>query len=163
MSTLPMSECVAEALLSQLVTITMSDGYHSDAGTRAARARRTWASADLPALSLFDGGESPDGATGSGKHDSMTMRHVFIVSIFAAAEQEDTGKILGLLAADVKKCLLSWSKDGGMRTALGTAAGPLIYVSMTPQPREEGGTVEGAEITFATIYQEGYGNPDAPI
>ena len=154
--TLPLSELILSALVDRLRHISPENGYYTDAGARVGRGRRTWPVGDLPAVSLFDGGEQ---AVDSGGTDSMRITRTFSVHIFAEVVQEETGSVLTLLEADVKACLVGWSASLGMREALGSAASALIYVGSEPVEREEGSSFEHSVLTFTTKYPEKHGDP----
>jgi hypothetical protein len=153
------SEKVFAAIIAQLRTITLENGYRTDAGANVLRARRSLQPDELPAIVIFDEGETPADGTADGRHYSMTIQQVIGVEVHTMADKDDTGQMIGLLKADVKQALLSWANAGGLVSCVGDKLGVLSYDGCTALSREDGGESESCALTFTATYKEGYGNP----
>lgn len=152
------SELVLEAITAQLATILVSGGYNTDAGENVSRADRS--PENPPALVVWDGGESTE--EGDGARKGMTMQQVVLVDAHVRAARDDTGRVIGLLKSDVKRCLLRWARNGGFRAIAGLERGvALKYESCETSARADGAQTEWASLRFVATYKEGYGDPSA--
>lgn len=152
------SELVLEAIATQLATILQAGGYNTDAGANVARADRSPSS--TPALVVWDGGESTE--EGDGNRRSMAMSQVVLVDAHVKAAKADTGKVIGLAKADVKRCLLRWARNGGFRNVVGLERGiTLKYEGCETSARADGAQTEWASLRFVATYKEGFGDPAA--
>lgn len=157
----PLSEQVLCAIVQQLRGILTERGYLTNCGERVFRARGQVQPSDLPCLVVWDAGEaaaSTDGNAANGKTDSMLISQSVLIEAHVAADLADTGTLLGCMKADVKRAVLAWSRDGGMR-AFGRQSGPVTYVDAQPAPRERAAVSEAIGLTFVARYPETYGDP----
>ncbi len=151
--TLPVSERVLGAIVARLRLITMANGYNTDAGTKAFRAKRTFDSVDLPGCSVWDSGEETN--EGTSNHSAMLMRQLVTVEAHVASDKADSGVQAGLLKADVKRAVLSGGHlvddDGGL--------GEIVYLGATVESAPSGGNTEVTNVNFAILYKETRGDP----
>lgn len=152
------SERVFSALLERLQLISTARGYFTNAGSNVHRARGNLGLADLPAVVVWDDGEEPQGDTGKGSHTSMTLLQRIAVDIHAEADTTDTGRIIGLIKADVKRACLD---ARGLRDSSGTNLGVITYLGAVPLARPDGGISEAARVTLGIILKEAFGDPTA--
>ncbi len=158
MSTLPRGERGMVAIEAQLTTISQSRGYWTDAGSNVFRARQSADGSDLPCLILWDDGEQPAGASGSTNHSSGQIQRTIGIEGYVKADQADTGRLLGLVQADVMKALMGWAFEGGVRDDAGQI-GALSYAGSQPIPRGDGSTVEGVRVAFTLSYKQRWVDP----
>jgi hypothetical protein len=161
----PLSERVFSAIAQQLELIRLENGYLTDAGFNVFRGRRTFAVADLPAISVSDAGETPDGGEAS-NGASMRMRQRIAIEIHALADQDDTGLIIGKMKADVKRCVFTWAPNGGMTDCINGVSkklGLIVYTGADPTARQDGGESEFVAMNFEATYMEGYGDPTTSL
>lgn len=152
------SELVLEAIATQLETILLANGYNTDAGNNVLRADRS--PENPPAIVVWDGGEATE--EGDGARKGMAMRQVVLVDAHARAARDDTGKVIGALKADVKRCLLRWARNGSIRDVAGLEHGvALKYEGCDTSARADGAQTEWASLRFVATYKEGYGDPAA--
>jgi hypothetical protein len=153
----PISELVLEAIEAQLATIQVANGYLTDIGLNVSRADRT---PDPDSIVVWDGGESTD--EGHGGMRGMAMEQVVLVDVHFRAGKADTGLLIGKGKADVKQCLLRWSRNGGFRAVPGLGNGAsLSYESCETSARADGAQTEWASLRFIAKYKEGHGDPYA--
>lgn len=156
----PISERVMDWVEARLAQITVDNGYETDIGQRVSRARRTFAESDLPAVTVFETAEAPNDGSATDTNASMKIGHGFAVFAHVVADQESTGRRLGLARADIKRALCSPDVDGnpGVRDADGEI-GPIGYLGSDTAPREDGAGIESVSVRFAVSYPEGFGDP----
>lgn len=157
--TMPISERVFTAIIEQLRTIQPENDYHTTLGSNVVRARRAFDPVELPAIGVWDGGETPDPQTGSGRERALLITQAIDLVLHAPADQADTGEIVGLLKADVKRCLLSWAASGSIVDCLEQKIALLTYVSAEPLSREDSGSSESVLMRFTARYKEKFGDP----
>lgn len=150
------SERVMAEVVRRLGLISTASGYYTDAGASVHRARASFEVDALPAISVWDAGEQPINSTGSGRSESMTLTLSIDIDAHAEADADETGEVLGLLKADVKKALLDRSGYADGDGNLGLVA----YVGGLAQPRPDGGSSEAYRVSIAVVIQEAFGNPD---
>lgn len=153
-----MIESIAERVLciiqSRLAGILSADGYWTSAGRNVLRAQRTLEEADLPALVIWDDGETARGA--SGNSASMDMELQITIDAHVSADQDCTGKMLERIRADVKRaCLVG---RGALSDEVG-AIGVLTYTGTDMQARSDGAGSEAVAVRFTASYREAYGDP----
>lgn len=159
MADMPISERVMSALMEQLETITIANGYHTDLGARTYRARRSIDPAQLPAQSLFEEAEVPNNGRVEQGADVFTTRLGFSVQAFVPCDVAQTGTQLGLAKADIKQCLMGWAKANGGVVDDDGKIGALTYRDSTALPRPEGSRCEAVSVSFEVMYQEAFGDP----
>lgn len=147
----PISERVMAAIAAQLATITTGNGYSITANVL--RSVRTVELNDLPAVVLWDTGETATDAGGT--HRGMGITLSFEVNAFVRGDQDYTGAQLEAVKADVKQAVLSGSPVGDDDGKIG----PVTYISAEMRPREDGDQTESVSLKFSVAYREGYGNP----
>ncbi len=148
-----LSERAIRAIVALLRTITIENGYETDAGKHVFRARRSIAENELPAIDVWEDGEQPD--DGSGQSRSFVTSLSLSIEGHVKADHADTGVMLGSVKADIKKAILLWS---GIRDLNGTL-GPLIYLRSEAEPRRDGASSEAVVVKVQINYAEAYGNP----
>jgi hypothetical protein len=150
---LPVSERVIRAIVCRLKRIRRADGYCTDAGANVLRSRRSLDSVELPAINLWDQGES---ATKAGSKHAITLS--VDVEGCVPADKDDTGEALEWIKADIKRAMFADGSD-----LVGDEAGQigaLTYTACVTTSRDDGGSVEIARLSFNLTYQEGLGNPN---
>lgn len=161
--TLPISERVMAAVLGQLETITITNGYETDAGAGALRLMPGRAIDGLPALVLCETSEVPNDGRATDNSDSMSIALGFAVEVHGDPAADETPSWIGLARADVKRCLLGWSAghDGtgrGVRDADGQI-GPLVYIGSDVIVQPAGAHTAAVSVRFACVYKERFGDP----
>ena len=162
--TLPISERAMQAVMAQLETITMANGYNTDVGSAMFRERISFEIEELPAGSLFETSEAPENGAATDNNASMMIGHGFAVELHGDPAAEDVGVWIGLARADVKQCLCSWAAGltaepgRGVRDADG-AIGVLSYIGSDRIIRPDGGITSAVNVRFAVKYKEGFGDP----
>lgn len=151
------NERIFAAVIARLELIQVANGYHTDAGLKVFRARRSLGKTDLPCVVVWDSGEEPVGESGNGNSRSITVLQRIGVEVHAAADRDETGEVLGLLKEDAKRALLIYDgladDDGKL--------GVVEYEGAEPIPREDGGVSEAIRLNTAMKYPEARGNPAA--
>lgn len=146
----------------RLKRIRVADGYSTDAGLHVFRARRSLPVEELPALILWDSGETPFRADGSMDAYVLTLR--VTVDAHVKADQDCTGREIGETKADVKRAVLSGPKGAladGPPPDSANKIGIIAYAGASVTPREEGSQTESLSMTFDVTFKEGYGNPNS--
>jgi hypothetical protein len=144
--------CIIE---SRLAGIARLDGYATDAGLRVFRARRTLDERDIPAVVLWDDGETvADG--GSGNTASMSIGLTFSIDAHVPADQDCTGRELERVKGDVKRGVLA--ARGALIDDLG-AIGVITYTGCDTQARSDGAASEAVSLHFTANYKEAFGDP----
>lgn len=161
--TLPTSERFLAAVATQLATILVSNGYQTDAGQRAVRAQHVVDEQDAPAVVLWEGDETPADQTDGVSAVEVSLD--FTVDGMVVADQADTGAKLGLIKADIKRCVMGWYASGAALDPLAQrdnrSFGLLTWQGASPKPRTEGSSVEGVTVRFNLRYPETVSNPYA--
>lgn len=161
---MPISERVMTAVLEQLGTITLVNGYETDAGANAARLMPGAAIDGLPAIVLTETSEVPNQGSATDNSASMSIALGFAVELHGAPDAADTPKWLGLARADVKRCLLGWSagltgdRKRGVRDIYGPI-GPLSYFGSDVIAQPQGARTAAVSVRFVCAYREGFGDP----
>ena len=154
-----MTESVSERALSAVKTklqgILVASGYRTNAGASVFRSTKSIQTTDLPALVLWDLGETAADADGNSR--SMSIALSIGIDAHIAADQADTGLMLEQIKADVKKAVLSFANPA-LRDSDGTI-GPIRYTGCKIGPRAEGDSTEWVSLDFVVTYKEGYGDP----
>lgn len=144
--------CVIE---SRLKSIRTEDGYSTDAGLNVFRARRKLADADLPAAVLWDVGDSLNNSTPGSSRDLIDLQaHV---EVHAPANQDDTGRTLEAIKADVKRAIRPQGNDC-LKDDLGQI-GALRYDGAQVFEREDGAASESITLRFIVALVEKIGDP----
>lgn len=120
------------------------------------RARRTLDETELPAVVIWDDGESPSAGTGSGSVSSMTMVARVSVDAHVRADHVSTGQALGAIKAAVKAALCVG--NGAVSDADGKV-GVLTYIGADVSARTDGASSEAISLHFELTYKEAYGDP----
>lgn len=157
MPAIPRVERAIIAIVEQLKTITTAAGYHTNSGLRVHRARRSFAANEVnsgPVISVFEVSETPNDGTGR----SMTMKVEIAIDAHIRCGQADTGAMLGLVKADIKRCLGAWDCDGGCKDATGKL-GTLVYGGATADSRENGGDTEAVSLKYTIAIVEARNDP----
>jgi hypothetical protein len=166
--TLPISERAMQAVMAQLQTITMANGYNTDVGSAMFRERISFEIEDLPAGSVFETSEAPAGGSATDNNASMLIGHGFAVELHGNPNAEDVGVWIGLARADVKQCLCGWAAGltnepgRGVRDVDGEI-GILLYIGSDRIVRPDGGITSSVNVRFAVTYKEGFGDPYAAL
>lgn len=150
----PRIERAIIAIVAQLATILTAGGYHTNAGAKVVRARRSFTKAECPAISVFEVGETPKDGTGR----TMVMTVELEIDVHVSCTQEDTGTLLGLAKADVKQCLGAWDCDGGVKDGAGRL-GALVYGGATGNAREDGAATESVTLKYSIAITEARKDP----
>ncbi len=151
--TLPFNERVFRAVLDRLRDIRLSSDYNTDAGVSVFRSRRNVDGIDLPAVVLWDDGEST--SEGSGNHGSMLIRQRILV-VGLVGKDGDPGEQVGLLKADIKRALL---RDRGYLSDDDGKLGEIEYTGTTTEPPPTGGSTEYTQVQCIVSYKERRGDP----
>lgn len=163
---LPLSERVMRAVLAQLQTITLANGYETDAGANATRSMPGLPlPGELPALLLCETSEVPNSGSATDNRAAMNVAHGFAVEVHVDTESAETAATeLGLARADVKRALCGWAgplaADGGrgVRDADGQI-GPLSYLGSDVIEPPAGATTAAINLRFLVTYPEKFGDP----
>jgi hypothetical protein len=169
----PVSLRVLEIVLARLRGITKSNGFNTDAGNYVmhADAAMDRLSDHCVGISVFEGEESPRGTTGKGGSDRLEISLNIEVQLHALANRAETGKLISLGKADIKRALFRGSEqvDGFGRKrhlgpdrladADGDIGGTLEYGGAQPFVREPGMQSEAVVITAIANYIERMGDP----
>lgn len=139
--------CVIEKRLRR---ISKTDGYNTDAGLKVFRARRSIDIADLPAISIWDGGETPTDALPCANCDQELSINIEACAI---ANQDETGLVLEQIKADVKHALFGDNPNGSIEE-LKTKIAAFGYRGSVSFPREDGATHESITMKFLAKYKE---------
>lgn len=118
------------------------------------RARRSLGESELPAVVIWEDGETVEG--GSGSSASMTVTMQIAVEAHVAADQANTGISLSTAKALVKAAMCIGS--GGIADDDGQI-GTLTYVSAEAVPRPDGAASEAIALRFIAKFKEAYGDP----
>ncbi|MBN8740732.1 MAG: hypothetical protein BGP24_14620 [Lysobacterales bacterium 69-70] len=161
---MPISERVMAAVLDQLSTITLANGYETDAGANAKRLMPSAELDGLPALVLTETSELPNQGSATDNSASMSIALGFAVELHGAPDAEDTPAWLGRARADVKRCLLGWSagltgdRKRGVRDADGQI-GPITYLGSDLVAQPKGAYTAAINVRFVCTYKETFGDP----
>ncbi len=156
----PISERAMAWILARLALITDANGFATNVGLHVSRARRTFNESELPAVTVFETSEVPASGAASDDNASMSIVHGFSVIAHVLADQNDTGAVLGLARADIKRALFSPNENGepGVRDAYGEL-GPIFFIGSDAEPRRDGADLESVNVRGAVRYKEGFGDP----
>lgn len=140
----------------RLRRVRTADGYESDAGLSVFSSRRSIDPEQLPALVVWDNGETSASNPGGPVRIAMTV----LVEAHGPCDQADTGDVLQALKADVKRALLAKS-NGALVDEESAPRGfaTIRYAGAQPSARDNGATSESIAMTFEVTYGEGCGNP----
>lgn len=161
---MPISERVMAAVIEKLSTITLANGYETDAGANAQRLIPGAALDGLPALVLTETSELPNQGSATDNSASMSIALGFAVELHGAPDAEDTPAWLGQARADVKRCLLGWAagltgdRKRGVRDEFGQI-GPLSYFGSDVIAQPQGAKTAAISVRFVCTYREGFGDP----
>lgn len=150
---LPISERALRAIECRLRKIRKPGGFATDAGRNVLREAESVSADELPWISVFDGGETPD--DGAGNRAAMTMR--LNVEVQAALRVECAGTDAQLLKADIKRALFG-GFGGKLSDDLGDI-GAISYRGATSLNRQDGGDAALLRVSVLVSYPEGQGNP----
>jgi hypothetical protein len=166
---LPIGERVMIAIIEQLQTISVANGYYTELGASIYRARRAFDDEELPAASVFEDSEVPNAGGVSGTDDSFQASHGVRVELSTWSDRAHTGAWLSAARADVKRCLMGWAKGFlggdekvGVRDAVGQI-GILAYFGSDIVLQPDGAVTEAVDLRFTVQYPEGYGDPTSEI
>lgn len=152
-------DSIAERALAEvarrLESITVANGYSTDAGLRVFRARRSISKTDLPCVVVWAGQEAIE--NGDGSHLAYSVVLSIIVDGHVMANQLTTGKTVEGLRADIKRAVLS-DRSGALSDSVGNI-GLLAILSSDGAPRDDGGESETVAVQFSASYREAHGNP----
>lgn len=150
----PRTERAIRAIVVQLQTILVANNYHTNAGTKVCRARRSFTKPDCPALSVFFVSKTPKDGTAL----ATTFNVEIAIDAHVAASQSETGEKLGLLMADVEQCLGAWDCAGGPRDDDGSL-GALKYDGATAESRPDGAETEAVSLKYTVVLMEAKKDP----
>ncbi|THF61396.1 hypothetical protein E6C76_20145 [Pseudothauera nasutitermitis] len=143
---------IAAAAADRLATITLANGYHTDAGQRIYRGRAVLDLEDLPAIVLYEEEDLVDrqraGAAGQGEAVDIIIGLPFTIEATAACDPLHPNVTGHALVADIKRCLFSGDLLWG-----GLATGTL-YVGRTLHPRDDGAGFVRATVQIRVTYSE---------
>lgn len=148
---LPRVERAMQAIVTRLQTILTAGGFHTNAGQRVFRARRSFAKPELPAISVWESGEAPKNGSGGILETTVSVA----IEIHVLCGQADTGTQLGLAKSDVKQAIGSWARVEDA----GGELGALTYVGAEPGPREDGGASESVRVSYTVLITESRADP----
>lgn len=157
----PLSERLLSAVQTQLATIRKTAGYKTDAGQSVYRARR--AVDVFPSIVIWEAEEIV-----SNRMDAMTGSQYtlsFNVEGWVPADQDETGRMLGLIRADIKICLMRWFYNGqavdpeASASRVNKGFGSIEYQGSSPASREAGSDAEGVTTRFTATFVEKIGDP----
>jgi len=134
--------------------IDVSDADLGCSSLTVLRARRSLGESELPAVVIWEDGETVD--SGSGSSASMTVSLQVTVEAHVVANSETTGISLSTVKALVKAALcIGNGAIGDDDGAIGT----LTYVSAEAVPRPDGAASEAIALRFTAKFKEAYGDP----
>lgn len=148
-----LSERAVDRVERLLRAVREADGYATDAGMNVSVARRSIDVDKGEHLVVWDNGERSDTPAGS----PLEVFFSILVEQHTKVDQEETGRMLAKMKADVKRAVLV-NSNGSLSDDLGVI-GTIRYVQTTPNPRAEGSVSESISSIFEVRLKEGYGNP----
>ncbi len=151
------AERILRVVKKRLQLIRKDDGYSTNAGLHVFRARRTVKTDELPCASVWSGDES---STDKQIYKKFNNQLSIAVDGLTFVDQDDTGEMLELLKADIKRALFGDSKNGGITDENGLKAA-MYFDGCTPSPREDGANTEGIRVNLVVLYPENVGDPSS--
>lgn len=152
--TTPRTERAIQAIVAQLQTILVASGYHTNAGQHVYRARRSFAKAEAPAISVFFVSKTPANGTARSLQQTVELS----IEGHVSADQDETGTQLVLIMADIEKCLGSWDCDNGVKDADGKL-GALVFGGATAAERADGSVTEAVQVKVSVVLHEARRDP----
>jgi hypothetical protein len=150
-----MEQSVAERIFcvieKRLRRINKTDGYNTDAGLNVFRARRSIDIAELPAISIWDGGETPTDPFASANCDQDL---VINIEAHALVNQDETGLVMEQIKADIKHALFGDNPNGSIEELNKLKIAAFGYRGCVPSPREDGANSESITMHFLARYKE---------
>lgn len=161
----PLAYRALAAVIARLRTISVANGFNTDAGLYVDLARRRSTFDDLPdgaaaALTVFRGertktasGRDGEEVANDGVMPSYTSRFVINVEAHVLGDQDDTGLNLELLVADVERAMENADAPAIERFAMVESLGD------APTDRAEGDSTEAVTMQFVVVFKQRYGDP----
>lgn len=151
---IPIAERALREIACRLRKISEADEFHTDAGKRVFRARRSLDMVQLPAIIVWAQAEDYRGDPNSSK--TTTDLRVDIEG-YVPSEDDCTGTAMELIKADIKRAI--FSEPHARLSDESSDIGPMQMDSAVSTARMDGGQAEIVRLSIRVTYIEGIGNP----
>lgn len=154
MPALPLSERALREIVCRLRRIRLGDDYHTDAGRRVHRARRSLDQMELPAVVVWS--QAEDFRNEASANKALTDLRVDVEG-YVPSDDETTGEAMELIKADIKRAI--FSEPNARLSDESGDIGTMQMESTISTARLDGGQAEIVRVAIKVSYPEGIGNP----